>query len=203
MRGRLIAVEGLDGTGKTTLSRGLAEALDAVWTTTPPPGLRAVRDVLDAACARHPVAAQLFYASAVVAAAEQALDHLVAGRDVVFDRYWLTTCVYAEARGRLVRLPQVERLLPPADVTILVELDEPERIRRLLARGASDHDRDTLDPRRAAAIGRAYRMALRRPIAGIGVVLDVTGLGVPQAVRAAARCIEEVAPRPGRAPRHP
>jgi hypothetical protein len=93
-----------------------------------------------------------------------------AGHDVVFDRYWCTTRAYARAAGSPLDLEEVEALLPPADLTILVDLPESERRERLEARGAS---------------------ALTRPVAGRGCVLDVSGLDPTEAVRAARDLVNE------------
>lgn len=192
MRGRLIVVEGLDGVGKTTLSRGLAAALGAGWRTTPSEALRAHRGPFDAAYAGLPAASQLFYAAAVVAAAAEAERLRDAGQDVVFDRYWCTTRAYARAAGSPLDLEEVERLLPPADVTLLVDLPEPERRRRLESRGTTELDRASLV--RGAALRNELRAALTRPVAGRGCVLDVGGLDPAAAVRAAHELVVDAPP---------
>lgn len=176
MRGRLYVVEGLDGVGKSTLSRGLAGALGAARRTTPSTALRAARGPFDAAYAAVPAASQLFYAAAVVEAAEELRALLAAGRDVVLDRYWCTTLAYAAAAGSPLGLAEVEALLPRADHTLYLHLDEPERARRLRTRGASALDRATLEDDRRAALERAYRSALRRPVAGRVHHVEVAGL---------------------------
>jgi dTMP kinase len=185
MRGRLIVVEGLDGVGKTTLSRGIADALGAVWRTTPSPDLRAHRAPFDAAYREIPAASQLFYAASVVAAGQATEADLAAGRDVVFDRYWCTTRAYARAAGSVLRLDEVEAILPCADVTLLVELSEDERWRRVEARGASDLDRASFEPARRRALRDALREAVARPVAGVSRILDVSNLDPGQALRAA------------------
>lgn len=176
MRGLLIALEGLDGTGKSTAARGLAASLGAAPLSTPGTALAEARAVLDAAFVRDPIAAQLFYASTVVAASGDADRIVASGRDVVVDRYWLSTVVNAPLRGDSVALPQIERLLRPADVTFVLELEEPIRRARLAARGMTAHDRRTLEPELAGHLRHSYRAELRRPVAGRGLVVDVTGL---------------------------
>jgi dTMP kinase len=175
-RGRLIAVEGLDGTGKTTLSRQLATTLQAEWSTTPGIDIRhgGLRELADMAFT-DPQARQLFYAAAVVQESARIAELLQQGRTVVVDRWWLTTWAYGQLRGDGLDLWAVEALVLPADVTLWVELPESERRRRLLARGMTAADRQTLQTGTAARLKRLYRQGLGRPIAGQVVRLDVAG----------------------------
>ena len=189
MPGRLIVVEGLDGVGKSTLSRGLAAALGAALRTTPSEALRAHRAPFDAAYAELPAASQLFYAATVVAAAAEADALRATGRDVLFDRYWCTTRAYARAAGSPLDLDEVEAILPPADITLLVDLPEAERCRRLEVRGATAMDRASI--LRQAALRRELLASLSRPVAGHGRVLDVSGLDPDAAVRAALDALDD------------
>jgi len=185
VRGRLIVVEGLDGTGKTTLSRGLARSLGAVWMTTPPASLRAVKRWYEQLVCSRVEVSQLFHALGVVVAAREANGHLVDGRDVVMDRYWLSTAVYAAVAGSRLRLAPPTWLVPPADLTIFVTLDEGERRKRLVRRGPSSEDRATMNHGFTRRLEQAYRTALTWPIAGRVVEVDVTGLTIEEAVEAA------------------
>lgn len=196
-RGRFIVIEGLDGTGKSTLAAGLAERLGAVALRTPGAALAVARPVIDHAYRHAPIAAQLFYASSVVAAAAEAMAILSAGRDVVCDRYWLSTWVYARERAASVDLRVVEATLPPADLTVLCEVDEETRCERLQRRGMSAADQATLDPGRAGRLRRRYRKGLLRPVAGRSVVLDLTGKSPAEAVDAALRSLAAARPRRG------
>jgi len=185
---RLIVLEGLDGVGKSTLARGLADALGAAFMRTPPEALRPVRQQVDQALAPHPGAEQLFYAAAVLKASEEAAELIASGQDVVMDRYWLTTRVYSGLRSQALELPEVERRLLPADVTLLLDLDESERRRRMAERGINANDRRTLQGDASRRIQNAYREDLQRPVAGQGMVLDITGLSPDLAVHAALGC---------------
>lgn len=185
MKGRLIAIEGLDGTGKSTLAVALSRWLGAVQLSTPG-ALAAARGAVDAAGG---LAAQLYYAASVVLAAAQAETTLAAGRDVVCDRYWLSTWVYARERGGGVDLDEVEALLPAADCTLLCEVDDPVRGARLHQRGPSSEDLRTLDALRAARLRACYREGLSRRVAGRGVVLDLTPLSKEAALAAALRAL--------------
>jgi dTMP kinase len=175
----LIALEGLDATGKSTLATLLAESIGAVKLSTPPAELRgACRDTIDAAVKGHSLAGQLFYASTVALVSDQVRDVLAAGRSVVVDRYWLSTLVYNRLRPGAADLEAIEQLLLPADLTVLVETADVVRRGRLLQRGATPSDRLALH--RGAELAAAYRSVLSRPIAGESLVVDSTHTGPAQ-----------------------
>ncbi len=178
-------LEGLDGSGKSTLAAQLSAKRGAALWSTPTKALRQVRDRIDASLVFDPWAGPLFYAAAVLSASAQIDAVLAAGRDVVCDRYWLTTLVYAELAGVDLRLPDVEQRLCPADCTLFVHVEHPERVRRLRARGMSAADAQTLCPRRADALTASYLRRHDHPVAGQLVPIDLTGCGP---ARAAERC---------------
>ena len=171
---RLIVIEGLDGTGKTTLARALAEALDAALLRTPPVDLAGVRAEVDRAMAESPVGAQLFYASTVALASQRARSLLASGRNVVIDRYWSSTVAYAECRPTHVDLTSVGAAVLPADVTLYLKVDESLRLQRLAARGCTDADLDSIA--RHDALREAYERALLGAWNGRLIRLDVTRL---------------------------
>jgi thymidylate kinase len=169
---RLIVIEGLDATGKTTLARRLGEELRAVVLATPASELADIRARIEGACNGSGLAAQLFYASAVAAASERARLELAAGRSVVVDRYWLSTRVHDALRTGAVDLAAVERALAPAAVTVLLETEERERLARLKTRGATAADRRATE--HASFLRAAYRRLIAAPVAGAALVLDNT-----------------------------
>ncbi len=123
MRAPFIVVEGLDGTGKSTLAAHLAERLGATLLRTPATELSTVRPVVDEAFAQSPVAAQLFYGATVVLASDRARTLLAQGTPVVIDRYWLSTVVYAACRDAHIDLSPVEPVLLRPDLTVFVDAD--------------------------------------------------------------------------------
>ena len=131
-RGRLIALEGIDGCGKSTQVRLLADRLDAVATFEPgATGLGASLRALLLDRDRPPVAGR---AEALLMAADRA-QHvaeviepaLVSGRWVVTDRYSASTLAY-QGFGRGLDLGELRSLVDWAtdglrpDLTVLLDL---------------------------------------------------------------------------------
>jgi dTMP kinase len=139
-----VVFEGLDGSGKSTCARGVAERLGARYMTTPSPVVRAHRDHVVGSYAGCQEAAQLFYLSTVFAASDEVrclLDNTVS---VVLDRYFLSTQAYAEFRGSRLDVDALGDSLVSADVTVFLDVPLEVRRRRLEARGSSMADRETL-----------------------------------------------------------
>ena len=128
-----IVLEGLDGSGKSTLARKLAELLTAHLLSTPLKSLVGVRAEVDQVFNQSNRARSLWYSAHVQCASEQIRGLLSQGHNVVLDRYWLSTCVYAKEDLQWELL--LEHLLTP---TCTVFLDVPRELRasRLHARGA-------------------------------------------------------------------
>jgi dTMP kinase len=178
-----IALEGMDGTGKSTLARALCDALDACLLRTPPEALAPARPDIDAALAPSAVATQLFYAATVALASDQARRLLAEGRSVVMDRYWASTLAYAQCRSAQVELDAVARALLAPDLTVYLTADDRLRARRLARRGMSVADRASLAQR--AALRAAYELALQAFPGGRLLRLDTGG-------RAPAKLASEV-----------
>lgn len=183
MKAPFIAIEALDGIGKTTLTRRLAASLGGLALDTPGEALRPVRaGVLDG-LGPHQTARCLFYAATVLSVGDEARRITDAGTPVVVDRYWLSTRAYARARGVMARLDDIEALVTRPDATVLLTIDEAERQRRLRSRGTTEADRETLDPRFRQVVLDDMRLpGALRPTHEI----DVTGLD-PDAVVVAVR----------------
>jgi dTMP kinase len=174
---QMLVLEGLDGAGKSTLGTRVARRLGAVLLSTPPAELRSQRGAIDTAYSACGLASQLFYASTVALVSQQAHTLIHAGHDVVIDRYWLSTLAYDTLRPGAVDLRAVEAQLHPADLTVLVEVDEAERRRRIQERGLVTAG-DLQSLRASRRLRRAFRDGLRHAVAGRPLVLDVTDLDV-------------------------
>jgi len=129
-RGTFVAFEGIDGCGKSTQARRVADARGAICTFEPgdtPLGasLRAV--LLDAAMGIDATAELLVMAADRAQHVAQVIEPaLAAGRDVVCDRFSGSTLAY-QGYGRGVDLESIRRVLAVAtgglapDLTILLD----------------------------------------------------------------------------------
>ncbi len=171
-----IALEGLDGVGKSTLVKGLAEHFAGVAMSTPGDALTQARPLVLTAFAHDELAKALFYAASVSSQGNAARRQVEQGHWVVMDRYWASTIAYAKSRGVVADLESLSRHFPVPNLTILVHLDEDERRARLFNRDATPEDLETLNP----AFRNRVFADLQNRCDGMA---DVTGLGKVDAVR--------------------
>lgn len=170
-----IAVEGLDGCGKSTFARSLADALGAVLLRTPQDLDSATRTTMETHCARSVLARMLFYSATVAAAAVDIRAILASGRSVVIDRYWLSTVVYHRVMGALCQLDEVAKHLPYADFTLFLHAPLEVRASRVRSRGqATEADRWSLQPCPSGRIEALYRELGHHRIAGRFLELDAS-----------------------------
>lgn len=145
-RGALIALEGLDGAGKSTqlvrLARVLELAGHAVTTTREPTRGRWGGRIREAAASGRPPAPEdelaWFMADRREHVETVIAPELAAGRIVLTDRYYLSTVAYQGARGLDWRaiLAESERAFPQPDLAIVLEIDPARGLERVHARGA-------------------------------------------------------------------
>lgn len=163
----VIAVEGLDGVGKSTIVRRVADLMGAETLVTPGADLELTRRALESTFEAHPDARMLWYASTVMLASDRLRALRRAGRSAVVDRYFLSTLVYAELRGASLCLSEVEQRLLVPHVTIYLHAPRAVREARMRVRHTNtNEDRRTLDPAVDARLDDAFRRLGRRPIAG-------------------------------------
>ncbi|WP_052761240.1 dTMP kinase [Sedimenticola thiotaurini] len=144
--GYFIAVEGLDGIGKSTLVEQLAREFSGLAMSTPGEALHDSRRVIMNDFSDDELAKALFYAASVSSQGRKARKKVESGKWVFMDRYWASTIAYAKARGVTAELDQLSKSLIQPDLSVLLILNESERQRRLHARGTTVEDIDTLDP---------------------------------------------------------
>jgi dTMP kinase len=190
-----VVFEGLDGSGKSTCARLVADQLDAVFMTTPSPSVRAYRDDLIASFAGNQEAAQLFYLATVFDASGRVGRYIDAGQSVVLDRYFLSTQAYAAFRGSSLRVDGIGDLLRPPDLTVFLDVPLEVRRERLAARGTTTADRETLTHEADARLLVEHRV--RSQFESVGTYLEVDGTLAPEVI--VARVLAVPGARPLRA----
>jgi len=165
--GRLVALEGIDGTGKSTLARALATALRAR-------GFRVAlrREPSDQKLGRLAQAASVadpwtgaIYFTLDRFLARPALERALGRHDVVVtDRSFYSTLAYqgtALPRGERLRLERLQRrVTPPPDEVLLLDLPPREALARL---GRRSTGRGPLERRRTLErVAAGYRSMARR-----------------------------------------
>ena len=205
MIGRFIAVEGADGTGKSTQARLLAERLGALFTREPggTPLGEQIRDLVLDPAGEAPVdraeallmaAARAQHVDLVVAPA------LAAGRDVVSDRYVASSIAY-QGHGRGLGAGSVAEVnefatggLAP-DLVVLIEVAAPVAGSRLGDDREGELDRiEQAGDDLQGVVADAYRaMAIADP--DRWVIIDGDGTVDEVAVRVAAMVDDWLNPR--------
>lgn len=172
-----IVIEGLDGTGKSTITKELASALKAELLNTPDQSLSAARKDIDNAYEGNPYARQLFYASTVVHLSDKIKDLQSQGKNVVLDRYWLSTQVYHswKCSGKHYQLTEVEKHIQTPDFTIYLNLPLAARKLRLGKReGNTTEDNLTLTNDIDEKLNETYDSYKNSSIAGKWLEVDVS-----------------------------
>lgn len=202
-RGRLIALEGIDGCGKSTQARSLAGSLGAV--STHEPGATELGRALRALVLDPDRAGPVPRAEALLMAADRAqhveeivLPALAEGRWVVTDRFSGSTLAY-QGWGRGLATDSLRKMVGwaaggiEADLSVLVDVPVEVARQRI---GTSSPDRlERLDPDFHERVRHGF-VALARADPDHWAVVD--GTAPPDEVAAAVRA--EVAARLGPVP---
>ncbi|MGR3485256.1 MAG: dTMP kinase [Paracoccaceae bacterium] len=147
-RGRLISFEGIDGSGKSTQARRLAERWPGALLTREPggsEGAEAIRAlVLTGDPDRwSPITEALLFTAARRDHLERTIEPALAqGRDVICDRFADSTRVYQASRGGdrgVVDALHDLAVGREPDVTILIDMDPARALARGLARATAEH----------------------------------------------------------------
>jgi thymidylate kinase len=146
------SLEGLRGTGKTTLAPLLAAARGAVMVPTVPPQYLPLRQVIDRA---GNVEARLcFYLSALFTASDDIRRHLSHGTPVVVESYFARCLASHQALGARTGITLPPGLPRPTAYQLVCE--EEERLCRLAARVKPASRWDALAERAAKQMTSAY-----------------------------------------------
>lgn len=135
-----MVLEGLSGSGKTTIGKIVAKRIKGEFYRTPPSLFTgSVRDSIDK-CANGS-ARFLFYLAGVVQASDE-ISRILVDRSVVCDRYLLTTFCYHRALDVQIDIPDsvFHPLLQP-NFTFLIVCKKATRLKRLHDRGLSFNDK--------------------------------------------------------------
>lgn len=142
--GLLIAIDGIDGAGKTTLARALAAQLTEYGLTVrtskePTDGPFGMRLRATAATGRLAPEAELDLLEADRAehVAQLVSPAIAAGEVVILDRYYFSTVAY-QTSGALSReslLERSEAIAPRPDVTLILDLPVDAALERIAGRG--------------------------------------------------------------------
>lgn len=148
-KGFFIALEGIDGSGKSTQARKLADALSEKGhqiyeTAEPTDGIvgQLIRRILRKDLTISPEALSLLFVADRIEHAKEIQSALDEGKIVISDRYLLSTLTYQSAQGVDIEfLKQLHASLPKPDLTILLDI-EPEKA---LSRSKADEKFEKLE----------------------------------------------------------
>jgi dTMP kinase len=144
----LIALEGLEGVGKTTLARSLERDPGVVYLKSPPEPMNPVRGYISDL--NDPRSTFYFYVSGLCALQKEINEHLEGGAFVILDRYLGSTIAY-HANGLSFDPPPYDSTqIRRPDCTIYVECDEGLRQKRLARRGFHIFNRTEVDEKAIA-----------------------------------------------------
>lgn len=176
-RGLFIVLEGIDGSGKTTLRDGIRDSLermgyDAIVTAEPTDGN--IGRLLRNGGSDNQFAEALLFVADRACHTDEIVGHLEKGVSVICDRYYASTLAYQSAGSGgpdydlLVTLNELATVEP--DITFLLDIDPEKGMARVDDRGEERSKFEKLEFQRRV---RANYLSLARE-RGF-VVLDATG----------------------------
>lgn len=179
----LIAIEGIDGVGKTTIAQAITRKLGGHFTPTPVSPLSIIRRGIEAL--GHTETRFLYYLTGVVALVPR-LDELLASGPVICDRYIYSTVAYHRALGSgTAQLPLDTWPVRVPDLAIQLTATDEVRRARLHSRSGNS----SFDARLERDVDLLQRVTTEFSKLGLPV-LDTTALTIEETVSAVNRMIE-------------
>ena len=143
----LIALEGLEGVGKTTIGKIAADLLGATYIKSPPPELNSVREYV--ASRMESLANFYFYLSGIILLQKEIESALKLG-PVIVDRYIGSTIAYHKFGQGFEAPKHADEAIRKPDLTVEVFCSDETRKCRIEARGKHIFDRHKSDETRIA-----------------------------------------------------
>lgn len=169
----LVAIEGLDGTGKSTITTELARRLRGVVVNNPPAEMAAERSAADSAT---PEGRRAWYMKGNQRAAQIAEAALVRdGVPVVMDRSVASTLAFGAAESACAVAPWPGDIRRP-DLLVLLTVPEPQRQMRIRKRGqgrTAEEGRLDRDHEFRERVLRNYRALGATPVDATGSVDEI------------------------------
>jgi len=149
MKGKLICIEGIDGSGKTTQVNLLAKALrgrgyDVVILREPTDGVygRKIRKMIEEGKTDPEELFKLFLKDRKENIEKNILPALKNGKIVIMDRYYISTLVYQSEVGIERILEAHEKIsAPKPDLVIILDIPVDEALRRLKVKSCDSFER--------------------------------------------------------------
>ena len=203
-RPAFVVFEGLDGVGKSTAARVLAERIGARLFRTPDDELAEARALLEPKFEDDPDARMVWYAASVARVSRHVRQLLDRGTSVVVDRYWLSTRVYGEMRGARLSLSEIEQSLVVPDITVFLQAPLSVRAARIAKRGInSREDAVTLDPATDRFLHSAFNRHAGLPTVGRFMPIDTSACEPNDLALAVSKELGIAAIQTGEWPLHP
>lgn len=153
----IIVLEGLDGVGKTSIGKRIAEVIGGVYIKTPPEDLNEYRDFFDN-CKDEKLRGA-FYSIGNYIISER-ISKIRKVKPVILDRFWSSTAFYTASRNLSTQelensideeyekkenkgiFSWPEDLIKP-NITVLVSVPYEERLKRMRARGGMTDEEES------------------------------------------------------------
>ncbi len=152
-----IVLEGIDCCGKSTVASLLAKQTNSVLYKTPPKNIVKERDEIDASAS--PIDHYRFYLKGIKTASREIWNLIASGRNVICDRYWLTTHVYHTVMGVSVDINDFSSITLP-NLTVLLLVSTNVQTKRFLEIGMSIGDKRMVNHQ--AELAREYKRMITR-----------------------------------------